>query len=214
MNKLQIHQFVVGPVATNCYFAINGETKELLVIDPGASGEQLAKMIRDGGYRPVAILLTHGHFDHADGIEGLCKALGEKLPVYAHEDERETLSQAGLNLSFSMGWNAKEYGADNYLKDGAEISLAGFTIKVLHTPGHTDGGCCYYFADEGVVFTGDSLFAGSIGRTDFPHGSESKLVRSVREKILTLPDDTQVLPGHEGMSTVGAEKVYNPFVAM
>ncbi len=212
MDKIQIQQFIVGPVATNCYFAINSQTKELLVIDPGDSGDKLAEKIKEGGYEPVAILLTHGHFDHADGIDDLQKALDKKLPVYAHEAERETLSQAGLNLSFSMGWNAKEYAADHYLKDNAELSLAGFSIKVFHTPGHTDGGCCYYFADEGVVFTGDSLFAGSIGRTDFPHGSESKLVRSVREKILTLPDETQVLPGHEGTSTVGREKMYNPFL--
>ena len=213
MKELSIRQFVVGPIQTNCYFAVHNTTKELLVIDPGAAGEQLAGKIREEGLKAVAILLTHGHFDHADGIADLRKALGEDIPVYAHEAEKETLEEARLNLSFSMDWNAKGYSADHYLKDGQELTLAGFLIRVFHTPGHTDGGCCYYFPEEDVVFTGDSLFAGSIGRTDFPHGSMSALVRSVKEKIMTLPEETVVLPGHDATSTVGAEKQYNPYMA-
>ncbi len=212
MDKLQIEQFIVGPVQTNCYFAVHTDTKEALIVDPGASGRQLAQRIKDGGYTPVAILLTHGHFDHADGIADLQKALEHPIPVYAHEDEKETLEEARLNLSFSLDWNARGYAADVYVKDNEELSLAGFSIKVLHTPGHTVGGCCYYFPEENVVFSGDSLFCGSIGRTDFPQGSMSDLVRSVRDKILTLPEDTQVLPGHDAATTVGQEKIYNPFL--
>lgn len=212
MRRMEIMRFVVGPVQTNCYFAINKESKELIVIDPGDEGARLAEKIRADGYRCAAILLTHGHFDHADGVEDLKEALGGGICVYAHEDEKETLEEARLNLSSSFEWEEKGYRADIYVKDGEELDLAGFAIRVLHTPGHTDGGCCYYFCDEDVLFSGDSLFAGSIGRTDFPKGSMSKLVRSVKEKLLTLPDETRVYPGHDEETTIRDEKAYNMFL--
>lgn len=209
MGKLKINHYVVGPVQTNCYFAINEETKELLIIDPGAGAKQLAQRVRAEEATPAAILLTHGHFDHAGAAEELAREFG--IPIYAHEAERETLEDAELNASWMEGV-ACIYHADNYVKDEQELKLAGFHIRVLHTPGHTVGGCCYYFPYEDVVFSGDSLFCMSIGRTDFKKGSASKLVSAIREKLMTLPERTAVYPGHNEVTTIEHERMYNPFL--
>ena len=211
---MQIEQYVVGPIATNCYFVIAPDTKELIVIDPGASGRRLADMAQEKGYQPVAILLTHGHFDHADGVEDFIASFPDAtIPVYAHEAERRTLEDPSVNLSGEMSRVPKRYRVDEFVRDGQRLTLAGFSIRVIHTPGHTEGGCCYYFPEEAALFPGDSLFAGSIGRTDFPGGSLGTLVRSVKEKLLTLPEETKVYPGHEGLTTIGDERVYNPFLS-
>lgn len=209
MVPLRIEQYVVGSVSTNCYFAINDDTKEVLIIDPGASAPQLAQKVQDGDLKPVAILLTHGHFDHASAAEELAGLL--QVKIYAHEAERETLETPGLNLS---GWEGRAdvYHVDEYLADEAELPLAGFTIRVLHTPGHTVGGCCYYFAEQGTLFSGDTLFCTSIGRTDFPKGSASQLIRAIHEKLMILPDETAVYTGHGEMTSIGTEREYNPFL--
>ena len=205
MSKLKVNHYVVGPVQTNCYFAINEETKELLVIDPGASAKQLAERIRQEGCKPVAILLTHGHFDHATGAEELAQEF-DGIPIYVYEDDKETLADPQMNVSYMIG---KElvFHADEFLKDEQEIDLAGFHIRVLHTPGHTPGGCCYYIEDTfPLVFTGDSLFKGGIGRTDFPGGSAETLKHSLESRILKLPTTTTVYPGHGASTTVNAER--------
>ena len=209
MGKLKVNQYVVGPVQTNCYFAINDELKELLIIDPGASARQLAERVRAEGGRPVAILLTHGHFDHATAAEELAKEFD--IPIYAHEDEKETLEDSELNASWMMG-DHLIFHADVFVKDEEELDLAGFHIRVLHTPGHTVGGCCYYFPYEEVVFSGDSLFCTSIGRTDFKKGSTSDLIRAIKEKLMTLPDRTTVYPGHNDVTTIENERMYNPYL--
>lgn len=209
MAPLKVEQYVVGPVQTNCYFAINDDTKEVLVIDPGASADQLAKKIRQEKLTPIAILLTHGHFDHAGGAEELAKHFDIK--IYAEEHEKETLDTLSLNLS---GWEGvqKTYHADVFLKNEQEIDLAGFHIRVFHTPGHTVGGCCYYFPYQNVVFSGDTLFCTSVGRTDFPKGSAAQIIRSIKEKLLPLPDETTVYTGHNDITTIGAERMYNPYL--
>ncbi len=209
MSKLKINHYVVGPVQTNCYFAINEETNELLVIDPGASAKQLAERIRQEGCTPVAILLTHGHFDHATGAEELAQEFD--IPIYIYEDDKATLEDPEMNVSYMMG-RELVFHADKFLKDEQEIDLAGFHIRVLHTPGHTPGGCCYYFPYEDVVFTGDSLFCGSIGRTDFKGGSSSQLVRAVKDKLMKLPDRTMVYPGHNDITSIEHERMYNPYL--
>ena len=209
MSKLKINHYVVGPVQTNCYFAINEETHELLVIDPGASAKQLAERIRQEGCTPVAILLTHGHFDHATGAEELAQEFD--IPIYIYEDDKATLEDPEMNVSYMMG-RELVFHADKFLKDEQEIDLAGFHIRVLHTPGHTPGGCCYYMEQEDVLFSGDTLFRTSVGRSDFPGGSASALVRSVKEKLLILPEETHVYPGHMEETTIGYEKRHNPFV--
>lgn len=209
MAPLKIEQYVVGSVQTNCYFAINDDTKEVLIIDPGASAEKLAEKVKEEQLRPVAILLTHGHFDHAGGAGKLSELL--QVPVYAEEHEKETLETPELNLS---GWEGRSdiYHADYFLKDEEEIDLAGFHIRVLHTPGHTVGGCCYYFSYQNAVFGGDSLFCSSIGRTDFPKGSASQLIRAIEQKLMILPDETAVYTGHGEMTTIGTERRYNPYL--
>ena len=209
MVPMKIRQYVVSVCATNCYFAINDDTKEVLIIDPGASAKQLAEKVREQSLKPAGILLTHGHFDHAAAAEELAQLLDVK--IYAHEAERETLEAPGLNLS---GWEGKmeNYRADVYLKDEQELELAGFKVRVLLTPGHTVGGCCYYFMEQGVLFSGDTLFEGSIGRTDFPKGSASQLIRAINEKLMILPDETAVYSGHGDMTSIGMERVNNPFL--
>ena len=209
MVPLSIQQYVVSVCATNCYFAINDDTREVIIIDPGASAQQLAEKVKEHGLTPVAILLTHGHFDHAGAAAELSELLDVK--VYAHEAEKETLETAGLNLS-GWDWKADTYHADVYVKDEQELELAGFKVRALFTPGHTVGGCCYYFVEQNAVFSGDTLFEGSIGRTDFPKGSASQLVRAIREKLMVLPDETAVYPGHGEMTGIGIERVNNPFL--
>ncbi len=215
MSKMRINHYVVGMVQTNCYIVINDETKECFIIDPGASGKQLAEKIRQDNLKPVAVLLTHGHFDHAAAAEDLAKEFDIK--IYAHEAETETLRSPEKNVSWMV--NCREsYDADVFLKDEEVISLAGFEIKVLHTPGHTEGGCCYYISEEAVVFSGDTLFAQSVGRTDFPGGSMSQIVRSIWEKLLTLNEpgnletDIMVYPGHNDPTTIETERMNNPYL--
>lgn len=209
MVNMKIDHFVVGPVQTNCYFVTNIKKKEMIIIDPGACAKQLAKKVDESGAKPVAILLTHGHFDHATDAKALADRYGIK--IYIHEADKATLDDPQLNVSYMMG-QSKTFYADVFLKDKQEIDIAGFHIVVLHTPGHTPGGCCYYFPYEDVIFTGDSLFCGSIGRTDFKGGSMSDLVRTVKEKIMTLPERTEVYPGHNDTTTIENERMYNPYL--
>lgn len=212
---MKINHYVVGQVQTNCYVVINEENKECFLIDPGASAKALVERIRKDELKPVAVLLTHGHFDHAGAAEELAKEFDIK--VYAHEAEKDTLSNPQKNVSWMVG-ASESYHADVYLKDEAVITLAGFEIKVLHTPGHTEGGCCYYIAAEDVVFTGDTLFAQSVGRTDFPGGSMSQIVRSINEKLMTLNEagnletDIMVYPGHNDPTTIETERINNPYL--
>jgi glyoxylase-like metal-dependent hydrolase (beta-lactamase superfamily II) len=209
MGKIRIDQYVVGPVQTNCYFAINTDTKELLILDPGDSSRKLSEKIRQEELTPVAILLTHGHFDHA----GAARELAEEfhISIYAHEAEQEVLEDPQKNSSWMIG-ERRTFSADVFLQSEQELDLAGFHIRVLHTPGHTVGGCCYYLPYEDVVFSGDTLFCTSVGRTDLPTGSMSQLVRSVREKLMSLPDATTVYPGHGELTTIETERMYNPYL--
>ena len=209
MVNMKIDHFVVGPVQTNCYFVTNIKTKEMIIIDPGACANQLAKKVDESGAKPVAILLTHGHFDHATDAKPLADRYGIK--IYIHEADKATLDDPQLNVSYMMG-QSKTFYADIFLKDKQELDIAGFHIVVLHTPGHTPGGCCYYMEQEDVLFSGDTLFRTSVGRSDFPGGSASALVRSVKEKLLILPEETHVYPGHMEETTIGYEKRHNPFV--
>lgn len=212
---MKINHYVVGMVQTNCYIVINDENKECFIIDPGAAGIQLAEIIKQDNLKPVAILLTHGHFDHAGGAADLAKEFDIK--IYVHEAEEDTLHDPQKNVSWMVG-EKESYDADVFLNDEEIITLAGFEIKVLHTPGHTEGGCCYYISEEDVVFTGDTLFAQSVGRTDFPGGSMSQIVRSIREKLMTLnkagnlETDIMVYPGHNDPTTIETERMENPYL--
>lgn len=155
-----------------------------------------------------AILLTHGHFDHIWGANELRRLSGAK--IYAYEGEKSLCEDAEKNVSAQAG-RPETVQADFYEKDGTVLSLAGFSLKLIATPGHTGGSCCYYLEEEKVLFSGDTLFEGSVGRTDFPTGSMSSLVRSIKEKLLVLPEDVVVYSGHGDTTTIGDEKKYNPY---
>lgn len=206
---MKIENFVIGMIGTNCYLVSDEETRECLLVDAAEYSQKLVSHIRESGFRLQAILLTHGHFDHVMGIDGYVKEFD--VPVYAHEEEAALLNDASLNVSAMYG-SGYTFSNAVYVKDGQVLELIGKKWKILYTPGHTVGGCCYYCEEEKVLFSGDTLFCASIGRTDLPTGSAGTLVRSVREKLFVLPGQTRVLPGHMEETTIEYEKRHNPFV--
>ena len=210
MIQMQVEHLAVGPVQTNCYLAINKETKEAIIIDPGDDADRIGMRLKQLEAKPVAILLTHGHVDHAGAAKTL--AAQYDILVYDHEKEAKTLEDSRMNLSGPLAGGATTYHVDVFLQDEQELTLAGLHMRVLFTPGHTPGGCCYYFPREDVLFSGDSLFCGSVGRTDFPGGSMRTLVDSVCNKLMSLPENTIVYPGHDIETTIEQERMYNPFL--
>jgi glyoxylase-like metal-dependent hydrolase (beta-lactamase superfamily II) len=206
---MKIEKFILGSMGTNCYLLINEESKELVIVDPATCPDYLVSHIKSNGYTPKAILLTHAHFDHVMGIDGFVMEFD--IPVYLHEEEKQILEDPQLNLSGVFG-TSYSYHKVECLQDKQILELAGFKFKVIHTPGHTAGGCCYYEEAEGVLISGDTLFYQSVGRSDFPTGSMSTLVRSIKEKLFCLPDDVMVYPGHNDLTCIADEKLYNPFV--
>ncbi len=207
---IKIEKFVIGPIGTNCYIVRNEETKECFVTDPAACPSELTGHIRREGLLVRAVLLTHGHFDHIMGLDDFLKEF--PVPVYAYQEEKKVLEDANLNSSLGMFGRPYTFSGAEYLTDGQVLEVAGIEVHVIYTPGHTIGGCCYYIPAENVLISGDTLFHGSIGRTDLPTGSSSQLVRSVREKLMVLPEETKVYPGHMEETTIGYEKRYNPFI--
>ena len=209
MGKSKVERVLCGSVGTNCYFLINTQTQETVIIDPADDVPMLSAKLKEKNLKPAAILLTHGHYDHIMAVEELRKEYG--IPVIAHEEEKQILENPKGNLSTMIGmpFTVK---ADRFVKDEELLVTAGFSIRVLHTPGHTIGGCCYYLADENLLFSGDTLFWESVGRTDFPTGSMSALVRSIKEKLMVLPESTRVYPGHMGSTSIENEKQNNPFL--
>lgn len=206
---MKIDSILLQICGTNCYMVSN-DSLECLIIDPGSEGERICHTVEAKGYKPVAVLLTHGHFDHAQDAAMVADHFGVK--IYAYQKEQATLEDSNINLSGAMFGRPMSYRADIYLKDQQEIDLAGFHIRCLFTPGHTPGGCCYYLGYQGVCFTGDTLFAGSVGRTDFPGGSMSQLVEGIKSQLLTLPEDTICYPGHGEATTIAEERIYNPYL--
>lgn len=206
---MKIQNFVLGMVGTNCYLVVNEEEKQCILIDPAVYSGEITEQIRREGLDLRAILLTHGHFDHIMGIDGFRKEFPE-IPVYAHREEEALLRDASMNASLELGRQYTFSGAA-YVEDDDVLDLAGMQFRVIHTPGHTIGGCCYYLQEEKVLFSGDTLFRESIGRTDFPTGNSGQLMRSIREKLFTLPEETAVYPGHMERTTIGDEKKYNPY---
>lgn len=218
MAEIKIGRMVLGMCQTNCYFLYREGGGECIVVDPADQGRNIYNNLRKNGFRVAGILLTHGHFDHIWGLDALRDAVNaealsderEPVKVYAGENERELLRNTVLNVSARAGRVCSTF-ADEYVKDGQELTIAGMSCRVIATPGHTVGGCCYYFEEAGILAAGDTLFAGSVGRTDLPTGSMGTLVRSIRDKLFVLPDDTRVYPGHGDRTTIRQEKEYNPF---
>lgn len=207
---MKIEKYVVGIIGTNCYLVINEETKEAVLIDPGAYPLKIRNAVKEAGLKIKAVLLTHAHFDHIMGLDDVRKEF--QVPVYVEEADLNMMTDGSRNLSVNYVNGGYQYKDATPVKDGQILEIAGMQFKVIHTPGHTPGGCCYYMEKEGVLFSGDTLFQASVGRSDFPGGSASELVRSVKEKLLALPDETHVYPGHMDETTIGYERRHNPFV--
>lgn len=208
MSQLKCDFKVVGPVQTNCYFLSNADTGECVIVDPGEEAAKITDYIEKKDLKPIAILITHGHFDHIGAADAIRNKYGIK--IYAAAAEKETLENTDINLSsqFGGGFIVK---VDEFLSDGQEIELLGEKVRCILTPGHTKGGMCYYFTGSGILFSGDTLFQQSVGRTDFPGGSMSEIVRSIREKLFVLPDYVRVYTGHGMMTSIKDEKMLNPF---
>ncbi len=215
---MKIDYLILGDYETNCYvlrkeslgLRENDAAQDCLVIDPGLEAGDLLEFLDEQKINPVAVLLTHGHIDHIAGLAVLRSRFPE-IKVYIHNLDAEMLTEPSINLSAMTGSAFVTEAEDASLKEGEIIDLAGVKLLVLHTPGHTPGGISLYSKEDGVAFVGDTLFADSIGRTDFPGGSMSQLLASVREKLFTLPEETQVYPGHGPATTIAAEKAHNPF---
>ena len=212
--------FPTGAFQANCYLVAAAEGEPCVIVDPGQDAvEPITEALRKYRLSPVAALLTHGHFDHVFSVTPICD--GNDIAAWIHPDDREMLSDpmTGISrqgLSFFGGrLELREPAEVRELADGAELDLAGLSLTVDHTPGHTRGSVVFHSAlEEGgrVMFAGDTLFAGSIGRTDLPGGDMGTMTETLRTKILPLPDETVVLPGHGNSTTIGRERATNPFL--
>ncbi|MFQ7125155.1 MAG: MBL fold metallo-hydrolase [Eisenbergiella sp.] len=208
MGDIRIGRMTIGVCATNSYFLYRDGAAEVIVFDPADRGGDIFRALQNKGFSVAAILLTHGHFDHIWGAEELRQLSGAK--IYALDAEKTVCGDAYVNISAQMKRKCT-IEPDGWLTDGEEITFADICLKVIATPGHTMGSCCFYSEEAGLLISGDTLFEESVGRTDFPTGSMSKLVRSIKEKLFVLPEETKVYPGHGDMTTIGREKQYNPY---
>lgn len=207
MGELEIRCARVGMIQTNCYIVYDKEVRKALIVDPGDDADYIAECIKKIDVGVEAVLLTHGHGDHFKGLEGIKERY--QVPVYIPADDAGRLRYQGGFVEASY-----EIRPDDILvHDHDHLSLAGMEIDVIHTPGHTEGGTCYYFPKHGILLSGDTLFRHSWGRTDFEGGDEMQLFRSIREKLLPLPEETVVLPGHEGTTTIREERMVHGYKA-
>lgn len=206
---ITIEKLVVGSVMTNCYIIYDEAEKDALVVDPGAAAGKIAEKIRERKLHLRGILLTHGHFDHILAADDVRREFGVKL--FCSVEEKELAADPCLNAGQQFGC-ARGVLADETFTDGEILTFGALTVRVIATPGHTGGGVCFYFEPEGVLFSGDTLFFESVGRTDFPTGNAGVLADSIREKLFSLPGQTQVFPGHGPATNIAYEKENNAYV--
>lgn len=206
-----IHGLELGPVQTNC-FIVKADTKECLIIDPGEEDMQIKSYLDENGLQPLAILLTHAHFDHIGAVDALRDAYA--IPVYLHEKEQDWLSEPQLNGSGKYAFipDVQVRAADHLISTESELEIGPFTPRIIHTPGHSPGSVSFVFQESGFAVVGDTLFRGSIGRTDLVEGSLPTLLKSIRESLLTLPGDFMLYPGHGPETTPDVESKTNPFL--
>ena len=201
---------VVGPLGVNCFILGDKQSNEGVVVDPGADCEMILAAVARFGIKVKYIINTHGHFDHVGCNRQLVEQSGGELLIH----------QGDLTLLSMASRSAQNYGLSvedspppaRYLTDGMRLEFGKRSIEVLHTPGHTQGGCCLFFAREQLVITGDTLFADSVGRTDLPGGSHAQLIAAIKARLMPLPDETVVWPGHGPSSTIGQERRTNPYI--
>ena len=205
---MRMKSFTVGPLGVNCYVLQDDFSDAGLVIDPGGNAEELLQYLKQEHISLQTIVNTHGHGDHIGADDRLRQATGARLLI--HAADAPMLADARANLSAYMGFTVQAAPADAILQDGETLQVGHMSFTVLHTPGHSPGGICLF--GEGVLFSGDSLFAESIGRCDFPGASETELVAALQKKILPLPDDVKVYPGHGPGTTIGWERQHNPYL--
>lgn len=209
MNNLKVLVVPESGFSANCYIIYSEYSKKGLIIDPACPLEVIEKNIGDKGIVLEKIVLTHGHSDHIATVEELRNKYS--IPVLVHKDDEPMLEDGALNFSTQMFRSPIEFKADEFMAHGDRVSLEdGFEFEVIHTPGHTPGGVCLKFGD--ILVTGDTLFQGSIGRTDFPGGNFADIIESIKTKLLSLDGDTIILPGHGPHSTIANERDYNPFL--
>lgn len=206
-----LERLVVGMLQTNCYLLADPQTRQAAVIDPGGDVERIISRLQHHGLDVVSILNTHGHFDHVLDAWTLRAKVGGMVAL--HRDDQVILEDraVGLMAMFSSLKKSAKGTVDRWLQEGDQIQVGGLLLEVLETPGHTPGHVSFYLPAANLIFVGDTLFAGSIGRTDFPGGSYDQLIRSVQTKIFPLDEGTRVYPGHGPETTVGEEKRMNPF---
>jgi glyoxylase-like metal-dependent hydrolase (beta-lactamase superfamily II) len=210
MSELAMKILVLGMVQTNCYIISNTESKEAIVIDPADQAERIEQYLKANDLVCKGILLTHGHFDHILAATEL--AMATSSSIHAHEAEAELLSDPGMNASAQIHRECSLL-PEVWLQDGLSITIAGFAIRVIHTPGHTAGGVCYYFPRHRILISGDTLFHESVGRTDLPSGNGRQLITSIKDKLMTLEDEVVVYPGHGQKTTIGYERDNNVYLS-
>ncbi len=209
---MHIDTFVLGDFQTNCYVVRPDESKkDCVLIDPGLHPYPLVQFLQQETLNPEAVIITHGHIDHIGGVE-IIRESWPKAKVYIHKADAEMLTDSNENLSMLAGTIFQARPADVVINGLTEIRAAGIRFEILHTPGHTPGGICLHCPSDGIAFVGDTLFAGSVGRSDFPGGSHEQLLQSIQTQLLVLPETTRIYPGHGPQTTLRNEKKHNPYL--
>ena len=206
-----IHEiFPVGPLQCNCSVIGDERTREAMVVDPGDEIERVLEILRHHGLKLKMIVITHGHIDHIGGAGKLHKATG--APVYMNEHDQMQIKMLPLQAAWIGMRPPASVKIDHAIGDAHRLEVGDLSATVMHTPGHTEGSICLYFDSQKKLIAGDTLFAGSIGRTDLPGGNFDKIMRSLNERVLALPDETVVVPGHGPLTSIGDERQSNPFL--